>query len=188
MAALICERCGAPLPVPGPDALATCTFCGTAARTGDAPPVAAEAQASALVAKERFARELAAFEATFGEAVGGGANADEALEKAAGAFAAVCDPATLANVVRGMVRAFEEAQGVDLRDTPAAIPRLVTSYLGALDDLRDGGAHDLRIPFVAATSKGPLDFEMRVTPARIAELAAAKPKKKKKGLFGRLFG
>jgi hypothetical protein len=94
------------------------------------------------------------------------------------------------NVVEGLARSFDAEHGTRVVEDPMVVGRLLEVYLVACQDIAQNGATTLDLPFIAATTDGPLNFERRVTAAELAALASgtAPPAEKKRGFFARLFG
>ena len=188
---LICARCGAPLPKPAAsDRYVTCAFCqATSSLDGGSVAAASPDEPSWLDLKRRLKVELDAFHHSYEAALSQGLDPFAAFRAAARQhLAAVCDPDTLTDVVRGLARELERESRVKIESAPTALPRLVVGYLDALEQLRLRPEYELDLPFIAATAQGPVNFKIILTPTRLAELLASgqAPDKPKKfwGLFG----
>lgn len=188
--ALICARCGAPLPRPtASDRYVTCAFCQATSSLADGgvnPGVPNEP--SWLDLKRRLKGELEAFDRAYHAGVTEGVAPYDSFRAAARQhLASACDPDTLTDVVRGMARELEREQKVKIESTPTALARLVVGYLDAVEQLRLAPEYELDLPFIAATPAGPVHFKIRLTPQKLAELLASGQKPEKKKLWG-LFG
>lgn len=189
--ALICGVCGGPLPRPETGVrFVVCHFCKTTSDLETGTRQGADGQASVDV-DEGLKRELDTFQAAYAERIKRGEAPLAAFRAAAElAFAGICDPESMTNVVFGIAADFEQANGVDVTLDPVVVPRLAKAYLMALQELRTQPRYEINLPFLTATKDGPLHFSQGVTIARLSELAKHAPTAKapQKTWWKRLLG
>lgn len=155
----------------------TCHFCNTTSdletglkQPGVVPPVNTGVS-------EGMKSELDAFQAAYAERIKHGDKPTAAFQFAANlAFATLCDPDSMTNVVFGIASDFEKAHGVDVTVDPVVVPRLARAYLTAILELQTHPEYAINLPFLTATADGPLHFSQVVTIARLAELASHPPR------------
>jgi hypothetical protein len=135
-----------------------------------------ESEEAVVTIRQRFARELGAFEAAFRERIAAHEPPDGAFRGAAeSALSGLCDPIAITNVVLGIAADFDSQSGTDIRRDANALPRLAAAYLESLEKLVQRSVHEIELPFLSSTSAGPIHFRQRVTIARLAELAQTPP-------------
>lgn len=155
----------------------TCHFCNTTSdletgmkQPGVAPPVNTSVS-------DGMKSELDAFQGAYAERIKQGDEPAAAFEFAAKlAFATLCDPDSMTNVVFGIASDFERAHGVDVTVDPVVVPRLARAYLTAIFELQTHPQYEINLPFLTATKNGPLHFSQVVTIARLTELASHRPR------------
>jgi hypothetical protein len=145
-----------------------------------------------LPTRERYKSQFDAFEAAYRERIGKKEDSVTAFRTAAeSALSELCDSEAITNVVFGIASDFETQSQVDVTRDAMVMPRLAVAYLTALEHLRSAPEFQLNLPFLTATSDGPLHFSQVVTIARLTELAqrpAQTAKPVAKSFWSRLFG
>ncbi len=176
---LVCTNCGGPLPRPSArEPLVTCAFCHatTDVNAGPLRPSADTDKLSIVAVRERLAQELNALQEAYGAGIAQGQPPTAAFRAAAAsALAAVCDPDAITNVVFGIAAEFDRKHGTEVTRDPNAIPRLATAYIDSLEQLAQQPRHEINLPFLTATPRGPLHFALEITIDRLQVLAATPP-------------
>lgn len=168
IAALVCPRCGAPLPV---DLVATphCSYCGVGVllRGGILEATAHDSGARANV-------DPAAFLQAVKTAVERGAPPAEAIQQGAREHLGVLgETDTIGRLTMAIARDFDrEHPGADIVRDGIALARIAEGYVKALPSLRETGKARMNLPFLGVAASGPVHFDLAITPASIAELLA----------------
>lgn len=164
----VCGRCGAPLPR---GEQATCSYCGVT--TGGTSTLSPAALA------ERRIRVLAAFQGS----IRNGADPELAISIAAREhLGPMGETDALARIVTALARRFEQQSGASVVRDAMVMSRLLEGYLGAIEEMRQRGYSELKLPFLTATAAGPHHLEMRLDPGTVrALLQPARQEKPKSG-------
>ncbi len=172
---LVCGSCGGPLPRPTPgDPNVTCQFCG--ATTDLDSGERRQGSADIVAAINRIPKARDAFEKELNERIARHEPIVPAFRAAAeSTLSAICDPDAITNVVFGIATDFDRANGTDVTQDPNVLPRLGLAYIQSVQTLATEPEYEINLPFLTATSKGPLHFRQSVTIARLKELAAIPP-------------
>lgn len=165
---LTCPTCGAPLPRPleGQTSL-ECFYCGGTASLTGARATAGGARpfdsTTAARVIEAFKGALAAKRTPFEALV---VACRERLGPAG-------ETDSFARVVFALGRAFDEENKTHIVEDPVAISRLIEGYFLTIQGLRESPTHTLNLPFLTATSSGPLHLMRTLSAADIAALLAS---------------
>lgn len=181
--ALICPRCGAPLPADAAtSATVECEYCKTLIALGDRR---ATVQRAAIDPGAAAPTPRAFYQAVA-----------EARFTADGAYEALCavgrqhlgamgQTDVMARVTLALADDFERESGIVVRDQSVVLSRIAEAYLKACDALRTAPQTELNLPYLVADGNGPRHLRRTLTPALVAELAARDPNarsaEKKKG-------
>ena len=166
--ALVCPRCGAPLPV---DLVATpqCAYCGVGILVRGAAIEVTQAGSGA-----RLEVDSTAFFLDVKGAIERGVPPTDAIRQAAPAHLGVLGQNdAVGRVTLAIAHDFD-------RQNPAAkierdgmpLCRIAEGYLKALPSLRDAGEAKLSLPYLAVAQDAPVHLEMTLTPATIATMLA----------------
>jgi len=173
--ALICARCGAPLPLEAAHTpFATCAYCeATLAIHGSSVTVTATAagpvRTNAPTASQDFAKDVA-------EAMAAGVESFQAIRAASARHLGVAGQSeAVARLTMAIARDFERESGVSISRDALALTRITQAYLKAIGELQNAGWTELNLPFLTATPDGPKHYQRRVDPTVIAQLAADQP-------------
>lgn len=174
---LICGSCGGPLPRPTPgDPNVTCQFCGATTNLDSGDRRQGTSGITLATANQRLAYPREAFQKAIDERIARREPIVQAFRAAAeSALSGVCDPDAITNVVFGIAADFDRANGTDVTQDPTVLPRLAMAYVLSVDHLATQPEYEFNLPFLTATSRGPLHFRQVVTIARLKELAAIPP-------------
>lgn len=183
--ALVCPRCGAPLPrVPAGASQATCAYCGATAGLGGLH-VAGALEAATSSTVEVIKRAALQTAEAFKVARSHGTPPFPALVAAGRAhLGPLGETDAFARVVLGLGLDFDRQNGTSIVNDAMSMARLIETYMKAVEALRSAPTYDANMPFFSANAEGPVHFVRRFTAADIANLAAqdpdAAPKKKEK--------
>ncbi len=181
--ALICARCGAPLPIDATGGhFATCAYCeATLAIAGTQVSVKGNApstpRADAPTVSQAFTREIA-------EGVTSGLDPYEVIRNAAARHLGVAGQSdAVARITLAIARDFGAANKLSIERDGMALTRIAEGYLKAVAELRNAATTELNLPYLTADASGPKHLRRALDPAIIARLAgvAASETPKKKG-------
>ena len=170
--ALNCPQCGAPLPLAAATApAARCEYCGATVRM-QGGALELSLRSTAAPHEEDLERRRRAFLEALKVVHLKDADVVRVLADAARAHLGPWgETDAVARVTLGLAAAFERESGVSVRRDPVALGRLAEAYLRASAELRSTDQATLNLPFLAATSSGPLHFARNVTVRDLARLA-----------------
>lgn len=173
VSALLCCRCGGPLANPDTlPALIDCLYCGT---VNSATREAAR-DASDGVPWEVRKNAIAKFTEALVVALQADRPPFEALRDCSAAHLGIAGREdTVARIAIALVHDFEKETGASVMRDALVFSRIAQAYLLALDELRTHDSFDLNLPFLTATSEGPVHLHRKLTAAILAELAARDP-------------
>lgn len=175
--ALICPRCGAPLPRPAAlPTIVECAYCGSAlSLTSSEANVTREASADEARDTARRQQRVS-FSEALAAALSAGRDPYDALHEAAAAHLAnVSDPETLARVAYALASDFEREADVSIRKDPNVLVRIAEAYMRTFAELRTAPETTINLPFLTMNDRGPVHYQRTVTPAILASLAARDP-------------
>lgn len=186
MNALICPRCGAPLPETATSGTnASCAYCGvTVSMIGARPRVEDDSKVRSPLEKLKKGLMLFSTDVDSGLATGGDPmqTLREALERRLGMGSREADVVT--KVAFGMAADFKAETKADVGRDATALARLAQAYLQGLDDLAEKGEAEVNLPFFGATDDGPKHLSRKLTVADVEAFARGettrKAKRKKK--------
>ncbi len=171
--ALICARCGAPLPIDAAGShFATCPYCeatlaiqGTnVVVKGNAPSTA---RAHVPTPSQAFTQEIV-------QGIAAGRDAYDVLREAAARHLGVAGQSdAVARITVGIAREFGAEQRVSIERDAMALTRITEGYLKAVAELANSASAELNLPFIAVDGSGPKHLNRTLDPAVIARLAAA---------------
>lgn len=174
--ALLCCHCGGPLAKPDAlPALVDCLYCGTV----NSATREATKDAGDTVPWEVRKRAIAAFTEALVKALEARRPPFEAIRECSAAHLGVSGRAdTVARIVLALAQDFERDAGVSVVRDATVLSRIAQAYLLALDELRTSEVHELNLPFLTASARGPAHLQRRLTAKLLAELAARDPNAK----------
>lgn len=88
---------------------------------------------------------------------------------------------TFARVVFALATDFDAQHGTTIVREPMALARIIEGYFKSIEGLRAGRTYELNLPFLTATSEGPVHLVRTLSAADVAALLAPRPAPKKKG-------
>jgi hypothetical protein len=189
--ALQCPRCGAALttPVPPPPFF-NCVYCGAtvalAGSTASVGPSSPEAAAAARDAPEKTPAQR--FTESVVASIKASMTPHDALRTSADAHLSPAGQGdAIAKITLCLAADFDAANRTALSTDAMSLARIALAYHGAVAPLRDHGTAKLTLPFLTATSEGPVHFERTLTPAEVSAMyqrPAAAPKKRGWWPFG----
>lgn len=170
--ALVCSRCGAPLPSPDPSgAFTRCVYCGTTLDVSGATARSIERHRPSDEEAERLRESRKGFLLALADDLRAGRPAYEALrDGAARHLGAIGESDVLARVVLVLAREFEAETGASITQDANALARVAEAYFAGLATIAEAGECTLNLPFLAATGAGPQHMSRRLTAADVAEL------------------
>lgn len=176
MIPLVCPKCGGPLPASAATAEQTkCAFCSVVLcrvahdfepATGSVP----------TAPSDRVRQGRQAFEAAIQKGFQAGDDPRAVLKHALSEHLGLESEAeVVATVAFGLAEQLQRDEGVDLKTDAVAICRLALAYINAADVLRESQQAELNLPFITATSSGPVHYSRSLTIADIRTLASGRP-------------
>lgn len=173
--ALICPQCGAPLPEAARHGSAGCEYCGAAVVLRGAG-IALSVRGEAAHDPEAAARRRQAFYAAVKSASLAGSDPYRLLCDAAREHLGVVGESdTLARVVLALAADFQRETGAAVMRDPMVLSRLAEAYLKASTELRSLERTTMNLPFLAATSSGPVHLMREVSVVDLVALASREP-------------
>jgi len=156
---------------------AECSFCGVAvAMAGGIPALAPAAPSAAKPLGADVTNARTRFVKAVVDGLTSGGDAFTVLRDAAAERLGVIGQSdAVARVTLAMADDFEQQSGASIRKDGQALSRMAEAYLIAIVELRSMQEAHINLPFLTANDQGPKHFELRVTPAVIAALAARDP-------------
>ena len=172
--ALICPRCGAPLPEAVRRGAGSCAYCGAEVMLRGASLALGSRTVACDV--EEAERRRRAFHAAVKSASLSGTDPYRVLCEAARAhLGLVGESDTLARVVLALAEDFEAETGASVRSDPQVLSRLADAYLRASGELAHHPRTTLNLPFLAATASGPVHLLREIGVAELVALASREP-------------
>lgn len=173
VSALSCCRCGGPLAnLDSLPALVDCLYCGTV----NSVTREATREVSEGVPPEVRQNAIAKFTEALVAALSAGSTPFDALRQCSAAHLGIAGRGdTVARIAIALAHDFEQESGASVMRDALVFSRIAQSYLLALDELRTHDHYDLNLPFLTATSAGPVHLHRKLTAALLAELAARDP-------------
>lgn len=170
MFALVCPKCGGPVPGGSTAHELTCSYCSvTLVREAASFEVAEGSIAQPTEASRQGRWRLQ-------EALQKGLGEGSPLELLRGALREEMgmgeEAEVVAKIVDALAREFERESKVKVRHDPISVCRLAITYLEAVEELAQHDEAALEIPFFAASSSGPVHFKRSLTVADVQRLAA----------------
>lgn len=184
MLALVCPRCGAPLPVAAAGShFSTCAYCDVTVQLSGGSATIAREPAAPVDRREDVRSASARFVAAVQAALGAGVAPYDAVRSAAAANLGVFGQSdTVARVAVAIADDFDRANKTTVSSDAMALARIAEAYLKTLDEIRANGQATLNLPFLTATAAGPLHLQRVLSPAELLALANRPlPAPKKKG-------
>ena len=171
--ALVCVRCGAPLPRVTLPATIECDFCGVVLSMASSATSIAREPSPDQVRDTNHAQQRKDFLELLAARLGAGVEPRAALLEASATHLGVGGRSeTLATVVLALAQAFDREEGTATVREPAALARLAEAYLKATVELRHTKSTTMNLPFLSATPSGPKHLERNLTPAILEALVS----------------
>ncbi len=169
--ALICPRCGAPLPEAVRRGAGSCAYCGAEVMLRGAGLVLGTRSIARDL--EEAERRRQAFYAAVKSASLAGTDPYRLLcDTAREHLDLVGESDTLARVVLALAEDFEAETGASVQRDPQALSRLADAYLKASAALARSPRTEMNLPFLAATERGPVHLLREIGVADLVALAS----------------
>lgn len=166
--AIVCQRCGAPLPTPGDSPFVACSYCGTT-HVVSAPRAALPPRAEG---PDELTLRRQAIDRAWDEAVAHGKSPLVALRAVvfaqSGALADEAEAERAARLAESLLRAFDAENGTTAlpakgRGDKNVTVRVAEGAVRAIVELRRTTETEVNLPFLHATTSGPLHLSRRLT-------------------------
>lgn len=176
MLGLVCPHCGAPLPSEAATRQhVVCRYCTVTVVLGDEQVTAPDTSAARRPLDD-MRPQLAAFREAVRAGIDDGGDAVTVMRSALDRFLGLgSEGEVVTRVVLAICREFRVESGVDVSGDTMVLCRIAEAYLSGLDDLATERVTTLDLPFLTATSQGPVHLQRPLTLSQVREYASSEP-------------
>lgn|SRR5690606_17671410 len=174
MLALVCPACGGPLPSQAAVLpLVTCAYCSVSLSRREHTFDAQEGSVAKPPSNETRQR-LSAFSDRIAAGIEADGDPQEVLKGVLHEQLGLESEAeVVARIAMGLAAEVRDRSGVDVSRDALILCRIAEAYLVCLEQLRQTHTAELNLPFLTASSRGPVHFVRTITIADLQALATA---------------
>lgn len=180
--ALVCAKCGAPLPLQAAgQQFVSCEYCSATLRVdATGATLAQDAGAVSSTPLEKLLEDAAARRRSFVEALAKHLAAkmkpyDALCSAAREHLGALGQSDGIARVTLALAADFDAKNRTKCTEDANALARLAEAYMKACEELAHKARTEMNLPFLTANEEGPKHFQLEVTPAIFAALVTREP-------------